>query len=614
MSKMNLFFLDNLNNIKEKINIIKPKTFQEFWEYLEEKFKIKPENHEIFILDNNNKEIKVNNNKDYKIINSHLFIRELNKDILKQSIFGNIYINLSESKQDILDEKYNCILCSIIIKNENPYFCYKCQKIYHEKCLKKWDEKSKIQNKNLECPNCRNELPLENWNKKLDYEDTRKAHADLMDKIIEYTKIINMNNIINKIKEEKTNELIKYYENYIGKTIEIFKDILIEVYSIHSLLNLKENYNLNDLINTYPLNLNNLAIDDISKTINEELNNLKIYIQKDNIQNENENIKKNNINLEKINNINNMKNIINENLVNKSRYKNKIDLIYCTKLKGEYTIFGKQFFENNKDNIELIINGKQNPLVDICEFKEGENIISIIINHKLSNLNYMFYNSETLKDITEIKYLEVKDVKNFSYMFYNCSSLSNINPLKNWNVSNAENFMGIFSECTSLSDIKALQNWNVSSCINFSYMFDGCSSLSDINPLKDWNISSGEDFSNMFKGCSSLSDIKPLEKWNIINCSNFSSMFSNCLSLSDLEPLQYWNVAKGKDFSFMFSDCISLKDVKPLKNWNVSEGRNFKGMFSGCSQSLNIQPLKNWNVSKSYNFIRMQRGSSSSFD
>ena len=78
-----------------------------------------------------------------------------------------------------------------------------------------------------------------------------------------------------------------------------------------------------------------------------------------------------------------MKNIINENSVNKSKYKEKIDLIYYTKLKGEYTIFGKKLFENIKDNIELIINGKQNPLVDKCEYKEGENIISIIINHKL---------------------------------------------------------------------------------------------------------------------------------------------------------------------------------------------------------------------------------------
>ena len=46
------------------------------------------------------------------------------------------YNKLSESKQDILDEKYNCYICNSNIKNENPYFCYICQKIFHEKCLK----------------------------------------------------------------------------------------------------------------------------------------------------------------------------------------------------------------------------------------------------------------------------------------------------------------------------------------------------------------------------------------------------------------------------------------------------------------------------------------------
>ena len=40
-------------------------------------------------------------------------------------------IKLAESKQDILDEKYNCNICTIIIKKEKPYLCYKCQKIFH---------------------------------------------------------------------------------------------------------------------------------------------------------------------------------------------------------------------------------------------------------------------------------------------------------------------------------------------------------------------------------------------------------------------------------------------------------------------------------------------------
>ena len=39
---------------------------------------------------------------------------------------------------------------------------------------------NKLQNKNLDCPICRNKLPIEKWNKKLDYEDTRKSSAKLI--------------------------------------------------------------------------------------------------------------------------------------------------------------------------------------------------------------------------------------------------------------------------------------------------------------------------------------------------------------------------------------------------------------------------------------------------
>ena len=179
MSKLNIFILDDLDNLKEELTINKPKKYQELLRYLNNKNKL----YEIFIYDNNNK-IIINNEDKYKKIKDIIFIKEINNDDLEKSIFSinddleksifSInYNKLSESKQDILDEKYNCNICSIIIKNEKPYLCYKCQKIFHEKCLKDWDNKCKLQNKILECPNCRNKLSIEKWNKKLDYEDNR---------------------------------------------------------------------------------------------------------------------------------------------------------------------------------------------------------------------------------------------------------------------------------------------------------------------------------------------------------------------------------------------------------------------------------------------------------
>ena len=52
----------------------------------------------------------------------------------------------------------------------------------------------------------------------------------------------------------------------------------------------------------------------------------------------------------------------------------------------------------------------------------------------------MFYECEYLRDIGELKYLDVSEVKDFSDMFYKCSSITDIKALENWNVSNGINF------------------------------------------------------------------------------------------------------------------------------------------------------------------------------
>ena len=282
MSKIDIYFMDNSNNTKEEVNIIKPRSYQELLKQIKQKFQQIPKFYEIFIFDNNNIEIKINNEEKYKVINDILFIREIEEDFLGQSIFEINYNKLSEEKQEILDEKYNCILCSIIIKNEKPFLCYKCQKIFHEKCLGDWDKKCRMKNQDLICPNCRNVLKLENWNKKLDYEDNRKDDSNLM-------------NEINELKDIKViqNELIKKYEKYIEKTIAIFNKLLSEFNMIHNLFKFEINNQLNDIMNLYPLNFQNLDIDNLSNVIIEELNQFKFHIS---------NNGKINLNQKKINN------------------------------------------------------------------------------------------------------------------------------------------------------------------------------------------------------------------------------------------------------------------------------------------------------------------------
>jgi len=208
-----------------------------------------------------------------------------------------------------------------------------------------------------------------------------------------------------------------------------------------------------------------------------------------------------------------------------NKYKNEINLKYITEEEKEENIFGNDFVKNNKNNIELEINGEKSKLVEKYKLIKGINNIKIIIKNKLTNLEYMFRWCESLKDINELKYLDTKDINNFESMFHGCSLLSDITALQNWNVSNGKNFEYMFHDCSLLSDITALQNWNVSNGNNFRYMFSFCSSLSDIKPLENWNVSNGNNFEYMFDECVSLSDIKPLENWNVSNKKFFEDMF-----------------------------------------------------------------------------------------
>ena len=60
----------------------------------------------------------------------------------------------------------------------------------------------------------------------------------------------------------------------------------------------------------------------------------------------------------------------------------QINLKY--KCEGGYQrIFGESFVRENKENIELIINGEKIYLIDEYKLKEGENNITLIIKKKL---------------------------------------------------------------------------------------------------------------------------------------------------------------------------------------------------------------------------------------
>ena len=562
--KINIFLLDKLNNLIEEINIIKPKTYEILNKSLKNNLKNLPEYFILFYPSSNNKEVEIHNNEDYQLLKDTLFIRQIEKKDLQKSIFEIAYDNLEESKRDIFDEKYNCYICTENIKHENPLFCYICQKIFHFKCLENWSKQKAKINEKLKCPYCNKELPLKEWKQKLDFEDNRKKDAE----------------IINQLKRDDIikNEMFDKFKEYKIKTYKLFKKILKKINKLNSLIKKIDNNILSRFAKEFSYDNIDLQIDNISNIIFGEFKFLKEYIKnnlnsisdpkqvypqiKDEKKDINKEIINKNINKIKKDNIiidekNHNKNwiILNkvdyplkkkENEENIQEHRNIIELKYFSKLGGFSNIFGIEFVNFNRNNIELSINDgkKKINLIDTFFLIKGENRIKLFIKNRLTNLSYMFYGCQSLKNIDELKYLDTKDVKNFSYLFW------------------------------------------------------GCPLITDISPLGNWNVSNGVDFSYAFTGCSSLFNISSLEKWNVQNSTNFSYMFCRCLSLKDIKPLEKWNVSKGKDFSYMFSGCFILSNLFPIKNWNIQNGKDFEGMFSQCKSLENLNQLNNWKINK----------------
>ena len=212
-------------------------------------------------MSQNYEENIITNNKNYDLSKNIIFIRKKENNDLDESLYQINYNELTEELQDKLDEKFSCSICNSSIKNENPYFCYECQKIFHVQCLKNWDEKRKQLKENLNCMCCRKELPLEQWKQKIDYEENRKNEAESMSKINELTKENNIKDILIKIYDEKMNELkdalkkkqnlLKRYRHFIDTIFSIIEWISKQMILINSNNKPFRNETLQIVINYY---------------------------------------------------------------------------------------------------------------------------------------------------------------------------------------------------------------------------------------------------------------------------------------------------------------------------------------------------------------------------
>ena len=129
------------------------------------------------------------------------------------------------------------------------------------------------------------------------------------------------------------------------------------------------------------------------------------------------------------------------NLVHNDNNKDEINILYKID-KEEIKLFGKKFVENNKNNCSIIIDGIEQELVEDYKFenfeKKGKDILEIKLKgiSNITNLNYMFWECDSLISFPDISNLDTSKVTNMNHIF-DVQNLKWFPNISNWNISNA---------------------------------------------------------------------------------------------------------------------------------------------------------------------------------
>ena len=78
---------------------------------------------------------------------------------------------------------------------------------------------------------------------------------------------------------------------------------------------------------------------------------------------------------------------------------NEMIIEYIIKKKNKIKLFGKQFIKNNKNNYKIIIDNKEQDIIEYLNVNKNEKVL-------------------------KIKLKEINTITNMSYMFHDCSSLT----------------------------------------------------------------------------------------------------------------------------------------------------------------------------------------------
>ena len=277
---------------------------------------------------------------------------------------------------------------------------------------------------------------------------------------------------------------------------------------------------------------------------------------------------------------------------------NQYILIYnITTTEKETIIFGEHFVEKNRNKLKLKIEGHEKKLTSSYKFeKDGDVQVEIILKETLTDTSEMFYDCESLVDISDLGNLNMSNVTDAHNMFSFCTQLDSIEPLRNWDMSNVKNTSGMFTGCIMLALIDPLENWDTHNLTNTSYMFS-FTPIKSINALKKWNMSKVTDIHSMFKKCVNIESLEPIKNWNCKSMKYMGELFYGLEKITNVDDLKNWDVSNVNEMNDMFNDCKNITSINGLSNWNVKNVFDVRNMFMNCDSVESFTPLEKWNLS-----------------
>ena len=272
-------------------------------------------------------------------------------------------------------------------------------------------------------------------------------NGDTINLELKYKEIKKSNNEVNILVYEKENEgmicpkcgeTINIYNNNNNNVNEYIKNELIEIKDDIEIIN----------------NSNNMTIDRIKnqlKNIMKLIDNMLQQIKKNEIINNNK--------IKKIENI--ITGIIDIQLNDINR-----DIILYESNEQIDVYFNNQKIDQiKKDNNKYIY--KFN--------KEGKYDIKYQFKNNITDLRCFF---EYCKELIylDLSNFNTSEVTNMSYMFFECNKLKEIKGINQFNTNNVTNMKQMFGKCYELISLD-LSNFNTSKVTNMSYMFFECNKL-----------------------------------------------------------------------------------------------------------------------------------------